>query len=172
MSSPDASAGSLSVEILPASRRGVFYPLQTFSKERDVDFRQIPVFVESPTDEALLMSLGEQISNRVLSLDSENRRLVHLAAVFACNFTNHMYDLSARILAGHGIPFSVLLPLIDETARKVHELPPCEAQTGPAVRFDQNVMQKHLDLLEDEGMKQLYKILSESIYDKLRPDED
>ena len=166
------TAGSMSQDVLPAARRGVLYPLQTFSRKRQVDFTQIPIFVESNTDEEQLMMLAELISNRVWALNEESRRYMHLAAVFACNFTNHMYDLASRILSERGIPFSALLPLIDETARKVHEMQPGEAQTGPAVRHDTNVIARHLALLNDEKMKEIYTLLSESIYDKLRPDAD
>jgi predicted short-subunit dehydrogenase-like oxidoreductase (DUF2520 family) len=148
------------------------YPMQTFSRKRQVDFAEIPIFVESRTDEERLMMMAELISNRVWVLDEENRRYLHLAAVFACNFTNHMYDLSARLLAERGIPFSVLLPLIDETARKVHEMSPREAQTGPAVRHDMNVIGKHVDMLSDPMVKEIYTLMSDSIYDKLRPNED
>ena len=166
------TSGSMSVDVLPSPRRGVIYPLQTFSRQRRVDLAEVPIFVESHSDEALLVTLAQNLSNRVLTLDSESRRRLHLAAVFACNFTNHMYDLSSRLLAERGIPFSVMLPLIDETARKVHELSPSQAQTGPAVRADHNVMDRHLQLLPDEQMRQIYQLLSQSIHDKLRPDED
>ena len=166
------TAGSMSADALPAPRRGVLYPMQTFSKNRAADFRRIPIFVESETDEALLMSLGEQISDRVLTLDGENRRILHLAAVFACNFTNHMYDLASRLLADHGIPFSVLLPLIDETVAKVHDMAPRDAQTGPAVRYDENVMRRQLAMLSDAQTAEIYKLLSQSIHDKLRPEEN
>ena len=88
-----------------------------------------------------------------------------MAAVFACNFTNHMYALCDRLLQKHGIPFEVMLPLIDETARKVHELKPAEAQTGPAVRYDENVIGKHLSLLADDPeCQELYEKISKSIY--------
>ena len=166
------TAGSMSQDVLPAPRRGVMYPMQTFSRKRQVDFAEIPIFVESRTDEERLMMMAELISNRVWVLDEENRRYLHLAAVFACHFTNHMYDLSARLLAERGIPFSVLLPLIDETARKVHEMSPREAQTGPAVRHDMNVIGKHMDMLSDPMVKEIYTLMSDSIYDKLRPNED
>ena len=111
-------------------------------------------------------------TDRVLTLDGENRRILHLAAVFACNFTNHMYDLASRLLADHGIPFSVLLPLIDETAAKVHDMAPRDAQTGPAVRYDENVMRRQLAMLSDAQTAEIYKLLSQSIHDKLRPEEN
>lgn len=162
------TAGSMSLDVLPMLRRGVFYPMQTFTKSRPVDFSQVPIFLESQTDMRLMELLARALSQQVYHLDGESRRYLHLSAVFACNFVNHMYDLSARILEAHDIPFRVMYPLIDETARKVHSLPPREAQTGPAVRYDKNVMQRHLDLLTDDpSMQEIYKLLSRSIHDKL-----
>lgn len=162
------TSGSMSIDVLKpyTSRPGVLYPLQTFSKERDVEFFYIPIFVEATNKEDLLqlLELGDQLSREVRVLSSDKRRLLHLAAVFACNFTNHLYSLAADILDEAELPFNVLLPLIDETAAKVHELTPYEAQTGPAVRYDQNVIQKHLDLLDDPRMKELYLRLSQSIH--------
>ena len=97
--------------------------------------------------------------------DSEQRRNIHLAAVFTCNFANHMYALGERLLQKNGLPFDILLPLIDETARKVHGLSPRSAQTGPAVRCDTGVIEKHLDMLADEPeMQRLYRLLSDDIH--------
>ena len=149
------TAGSMPLDVLPMLRRGVFYPMQTFSKQREVPFAGLPVFIESPTDAAVLRTLAESMGCGVYEMDSASRRYLHLAAVFACNFSNHMYDVCARVLARKGIPFEVMLPLIDETARKVHALTPREAQTGPAVRYDQTVMQRHVVLVEDEDLKQI-----------------
>ena len=144
----------------------MLYPLQTFSKDRDVEFFEIPIFVEATNKEDLLalLRLGDKFSRNVRFLPSDKRRLLHLAAVFACNFTNHLYMLAGDILDEAELPFDVLLPLIDETAAKIHELTPYEAQTGPAVRFDENVIQKHLDLLDDPRKKDLYLRLSQSIH--------
>lgn len=162
------TAGSMPLSTLPTLRRGVFYPMQTFSKSRPVDFRQIPIFLESTTDMPLLQSLAHDVSSVVYEMDGERRRHLHVAAVFACNFVNHMYDLSARLLQQQDIPFEVMLPLIDETASKVHALPPRQAQTGPAVRYDTNVMDRHLQLLSaDPSMQELYRLISRSIHDKL-----
>ena len=98
--------------------------------------------------------------------DSEQRRSLHLAAVFTCNFTNHMYALAAELLEKYHLPFDVMLPLIDETARKVHELAPRDAQTGPAVRYDENVMNKHLSMLADsQALQEIYKLMSKSIHE-------
>lgn len=164
------TAGSMSMDELPFERRGVFYPMQTFSKNKEVDFSIIPCFIEATNedDAQLLKKLALTISDTVYELDSENRKYLHLAAVFCCNFANHCFALSADLLKEHGnIPFSVMLPLIDETAGKLHTLSPQEAQTGPAVRWDTNVMDKHLQLLSDTpNCQKIYKLLSKSIHEE------
>ena len=166
------TAGSLPVDVLPAERRGVLYPLQTFSRARQIDFRQVPLFIESPSDEDFLLAIASQLSLTTWRMDGRRRGLLHLAAVFVCNFTNHMYDLGDHVAREAGVPFEVLLPLIDETARKVHQLSPGNAQTGPAVRLDRNVMERHLELLPGRREKEIYELLSRSIYDRLRLDKD
>ena len=159
-----------------ADRYGVLYPMQSFSKERRVDFAGIPVFIEGA--DPLIRQLAESISRRVYPLSTADRKYLHLAAVFACNFANHCYALAADVLERHGLPFDVLLPLIDETARKVHELHPLDAQTGPAVRYDENVINMQAALLSDPAVRELYERLSLSIhqkatsYDQLRLRED
>jgi Uncharacterized conserved protein len=164
------TAGSIPMNILKdkTERYGVFYPMQTFSKQREVDFKSIPIFVESNSaeDTCLLRAVASILSEKVYEATSEQRRYLHLAAVFTCNFANHMYALAAELLNKHNLPFEVMLPLIDETAEKVHQLTPAQAQTGPAIRFDRNVMDKHSDMLSDEPrFKEVYKLLSESIYE-------
>ena len=167
------TAGSVPMSILPQQNRGVLYPLQTFTKGRPVDMREVPFFIESDGDFLLLREVASRISQHVTEMDSQRRRYLHLAAVFCCNFTNHMYRLTEKMLAQHDIPFSVMLPLIDETARKVHNLSPAQAQTGPAVRWNQEVMQAQTNLLEREDLRQLYQIMSQSIHhDKLQSPED
>lgn len=165
------TAGSMPMELLReagARRYGVFYPMQTFSKRRRVDFSAIPCFTEAalPADAALLDELARDLGTVSYPLSSEKRRLLHLSAVFACNFANHCYALAGRIVEEAGIPFETLLPLIDETAAKVHELPPAAAQTGPAVRYDENVMATQLKLLEafGEDLTKTYRVLSKSIH--------
>ena len=151
-----------------AERYGVFYPMQTFSKQRAVDFREVPFFIEAkrPEDVELLKAVAGTLSEKVYEADSEQRRSLHLVAVFTCNFTNHMYALAAELLEKYHLPFDVMLPLIDETARKVHELPPCDAQTGPAVRYDENVINKHLSMLEGTpALQEIYKLMSKSIHE-------
>lgn len=159
------TAGSMPMEVLPYPRRGVLYPMQTFSRDRQVDFAEIPLFIESATDEPLLRELAQSISRHVYAMGSEQRKHLHVAAVLACNFVNHMYALSSDVLQEAGIPFEVMLPLIDETARKVHNLSPLQAQTGPAVRFDQNVMQAHEAMLPTD-VREIYRLLSQSIHRK------
>lgn len=164
------TAGSIAMDVWKGktARYGVFYPMQTFSKQRSVDFKEIPIFIEAAQkeDTELLKAIASVLSDKVFDADSRQRRSLHLAAVFACNFTNHLYVLTADLLKKYGLPFEVMLPLIDETARKVHELTPLEAQTGPAVRYDENIINEHLKMLSHEpGMREIYKLLSESILD-------
>ena len=167
------TAGSVPMGILPQRNRGVLYPLQTFTKGRPLDMREVPLFIESDSDINFLRQIACQISDNVREMDSSRRRYLHLAAVFCNNFTNHMYRITESMLAAHDIPFSVMLPLIDETARKVHDLSPVAAQTGPAVRWNEEVMAAQVKLLEREDLKQLYQIISKSIHhDKLQSQQD
>lgn len=159
------TAGSMPLSVFEgyAENGGVFYPMQTFSMEREVDFREIPLFIEGK--DKRIRELAESISEHVYELSSDDRKYLHLAAVFACNFTNHCYTLAAEVLEKKGLPFDVMLPLVDETARKVHELHPKEAQTGPAIRGDKNVMAAQAALL-DSRMQAIYNLMSESIQEK------
>lgn len=167
------TAGSVPMSVLPQRRKGVLYPLQTFTKGRPVDMRSVPLFVESEGGEELLLHVASQLSDIVIPMDSERRRYLHLAAVFCNNFTNHMYRITEELLSQHDIPFEVMLPIIDETARKVHSLTPAQAQTGPAVRWNQGVMEAQQNLLERDDLRQLYQIISKSIHhDKLQSQQD
>lgn len=162
------TAGSIPMDIFAghAERYGVIYPLQTFSKKRPVDFSVIPFFLEANTPETakVLQKVAVSVSGNVRFLSSEKRKQLHLAAVFACNFTNHIYALAVKLVAEQEIPADVLLPLIDETAAKIHNMSPAEAQTGPAIRYDENVINKHLTMLSDPDMKSIYQLLSQSIH--------
>ncbi len=163
------TAGSIPMNVWEGQieRYGVFYPMQTFSKQRKVDFSDIPIFVESNSaeDTRFLKDIAAVLSERVYEATSEQRKSLHLAAVFTCNFTNHMYTLAADLLEKYELPFEVMLPLIDETARKVHELNPHLAQTGPAIRYDKNVINNHLQMLVDEPqIQELYRLISKSIH--------
>lgn len=163
------TAGSIPAKVFDGYHGdfGVFYPFQTFSRNREVDFGEIPVFIEASDGQVLgvLRRLAANLSVKVYELASDKRKYLHLCGVLACNFVNHLYAVSESVLASQNIPFEVLLPLIDETARKIHDMPPHEAQTGPAVRYDANVMQGHLSLLEDERLKTIYELLSRNIYE-------
>ena len=164
------TAGSMPMSVFrgKALHYGVLYPMQTFSKQREVDFSIIPCFVEANDEFALkqIEGLAGQISHRVFQLSSEDRKYLHLSAVFACNFANHCYAASQKLLQQHGIPFDVMLPLIDETAAKVHGMTPKEAQTGPAVRYDENVIDKQIQLLENQPyFQKIYDCMSKSIHE-------
>lgn len=164
------TAGSMPMSVFrgKALHYGVLYPMQTFSKQREVDFSIIPCFIEANDEFALkqIESLAGQISHRVYQLSSEDRKYLHLSAVFACNFANHCYSASQELLQQHGIPFDVMLPLIDETAAKVHGMTPKEAQTGPAVRYDENVIGKQIQLLENQPyFQKIYDCMSKSIHE-------
>ena len=149
---------------------GVLYPMQTFSKMREVDFSVIPFFIEANTSESAskLQQLAEKLSGNVRFLSSDKRKNLHLAAVFACNFTNHIYALAVKLLEQQDIPADVLLPLIDETVAKIHTMPPRVAQTGPAIRYDENVINKHLAMLGDSDMRSIYRLISQSIHKEAR----
>lgn len=167
------TAGSIPMDIFKGRvhRYGVLYPMQTFSKERLVEFSGIPVFIEASDAAALetVRALASTVSGRVETLSSDDRRYIHLAAVFACNFVNHCYALSADILASRGVPFDVMLSLVDETARKVHEISPAAAQTGPAMRYDMNVIGAQAGMLGDCPMvKEIYELMSRSIHQKAK----
>jgi predicted short-subunit dehydrogenase-like oxidoreductase (DUF2520 family) len=162
------TSGSVGMDVLQivSSRYGVFYPLQTFSKTRDVDFSDIPVCIEASNVDSYisLNELAGEISNDVRKINSTRRQTIHLAAVFASNFTNYMYRLAEEILENENIPFDIVKPLIRETAKKIEEKPPTDAQTGPAVRKDIKIIEKHLGLLKnDPEKKEIYELLSKLI---------
>lgn len=163
------TSGSLPIEVLSAmSRRtGVFYPLQTFSRSTPVDMSQVPVFVEGSTPgiEARIMDMARQVTERVYSADSPLRKRMHIAAVFACNFTNHLWAIADDLLRADGLDLpSVLGPLLQETLRKALASPagPAAGQTGPAVRGDEQVMSAHKAALTPE-LAEVYDLLSRSI---------
>lgn len=163
------TAGSLPLDVFQgmAMHYAVLYPMQTFSKSEEVDFSGIPCFIEANDEYAhgVVADLAHQLSGHIYELSSADRKYLHLSAVFACNFVNHCYAISQDVLEKHGIPFEVMLPLIDETARKVHRLSPHDAQTGPAVRYDQNVIRNQAALLRDNPLlKDIYERMSLSIH--------
>ncbi|MRX70012.1 Predicted oxidoreductase, contains short-chain dehydrogenase (SDR) and DUF2520 domains [Flavobacterium resistens] len=147
------------------NRRGVFYPLQSFSKNKAVNFSVIPMCLEAENsaDFDLLEKTAKTISNAVFAIDSEQRKALHVAAVFVNNFTNHLYQIGQEICDEHRVLFEVLKPLIQETAEKINTLDPIDAQTGPAKRNDSNTIEAHLAFLNNENQKNIYNILTQSI---------
>lgn len=169
------TSGSVSMDVLSLHHRyGVFYPLQTFTKDRKVDMESVPLCLEA-RDEAdliLLKKLAGTISKKVYEVDSEQRRALHLAAVFVNNFTNHLYHIGQQICDDKGLPFDILQPLIGETADKIVQMTPYDAQTGPARRGDFDTIEKHVEQLKNSGFGEVYAILSKSIgklYFNLKP---
>ena len=167
------TAGSVPMEAIPAkfARRGVFYPMQTFTKGRAVDFRPIPIFLEASTPELLaeLEEVAQRLSDRVIPADSERRSKIHLAAVFACNFANHMYTLGEEIARSAGLDFDVLRALVAETAAKACDAAsPRDVQTGPAVRGDRTTQERHEALIADPRMKEIYQTISQNIWETSR----
>ena len=162
------TSGSLSMEVLKecSENYGVLYPLQTFSKTRKVDFSHIPLCIEANTKEGLQMirSLAADLSDAVREIDSEQRKILHLAAVFASNFPNFMYNIAGQILSDNKLDFKLLLPLIAETSKKVERMNPEEAQTGPAKRGDQKTMETHLEMLKTyPEYRKIYQLLNDAI---------
>lgn len=150
-----------------AGQTGVFYPLQTFSKDVPLDYRHIPFFIEASTQatEKKLMDLARKVSDKVYYASSSRRKGLHIASVFACNFVNHMWSIADNLLYELDLDITVLQPLIEETIRKAMTNSPQSVQTGPAVRGDETTIREHLDMLEDKPeIRELYKKISTSIY--------
>ena len=168
------TAGSVPMDIwreAGALKYGVLYPMQTFSKESRIDWSQVPLFIEGSSALVLesIKELALTISPDVTPLSSEGRKKLHLAAVFTCNFSNHMYAIAEQLLATEGVPFRVMLPLVRETARKVECIKPHDAQTGPAVRGDRKIIDEHLALLKDNpDYAELYRLISIDINKDLK----
>ena len=167
------TSGTQGLETLApfAVNYGVLYPLQTLSKARELDLTRVPLLIEANTPENLarIRALAEQLSSHVLEKDSLSRRKLHLAAVFANNFANLMFRMAREIAEDTGVDPELLQPLIDETAEKLHAMSPDEAQTGPAVRWDENIMREHLRMLAGKPeLAELYRNLSEAIRQRSR----
>ncbi len=160
------TSGSVPMQVLAKhSDYGVFYPLQTFSKGRSLNFKTIPICIEanSEKNDVFLSRLARSISDVQHRINSVQRRSLHLAAVFANNFTNHLYHIAHSVCTDHEVPFSILNPLILETAAKVSQGAPYQMQTGPAKRGDHQTQQRHLALLEVQAQKDIYTLLSSAI---------
>lgn len=162
------TSGSQPLGILEktTSQIAVFYPLQTFSKTKKVDFSQIPFCLEANSEKTLniISDLAKSLSTKIYHLTSEQRATIHVAAVFACNFSNHFLTIADDILTKNKLDFEILKPLLRETLEKAFVIPPKEAQTGPAKRGDKNTIKKHLDFLENEkNYKEIYQLITNSI---------
>lgn len=160
------TSGSISIDDLSNNnRKGVFYPLQTFSKTKTVDFTAVPLCLESQntSDFQLLETVARIISDKTYAINSEQRKALHVSAVFVNNFVNHLYLLGNEICLEHQVPFEILKPLIKETAEKVMVLSPAEAQTGPAKRMDFETIKSHLAHLSDDSQRNIYELLTQSI---------
>ena len=145
-------------------KHGVMYPLQTFSKTKEIDFTSFPIFVEgSDEGEKDIFTFVRSFSNDVRLLTSTNRSKLHLAAVFACNFSNHMFHLSEKLLSDLDMTFQNIQPLVEETLKKAIELNPSQSQTGPAMREDDETISIHLEMLKDEKLRAMYQIITDSI---------
>jgi len=160
------TSGSVAMDELQVKRKGVFYPFQTFSKQvKEMDFSQISILIEAEKEKdlKLLKRLGDLLSEKVQAIDSRQRLALHIGGVFVSNFVNRLYAEADIILSENDLSFDLLKPLITEVARKVQNLSPEEAQTGPAVRGDRKILEKHLEFIKDAKQKEIYKILSERI---------
>ena len=162
------TSGSQPMEVVKSYSKhyGVIYPIQTFSKKRELDFKEIPLCVEGNTVpvKERIKKLAEKLSDKIYEIDSAQRKELHLAAVFASNFPSYLYQVAGKLLENQGLSFAMLRPLIFETAHKVMLLNPEEAQTGPAKRGDESIMNMHKNMLKnDKDLLKIYTILSEGI---------
>lgn len=162
------TSGSVAMEALSGAslNYGIFYPLNTFSKEKGIDFSNTPICIEGNTtsNKEKLVRLGKVISGDVRIITSEERQIIHMAAVFVSNFTNHMYGIAEDILESHELPFDILKPLIMETAQKIWKHKPADAQTGPAVREDISTIDTHMEILgKFPEFKKIYEMMTKDI---------
>ncbi|MEI8114559.1 MAG: F420-dependent NADP oxidoreductase [Bacteroidia bacterium] len=163
------TAGSVPMNILDgfSINYGVFYPVQTFSKNRKIDFLDIPICIEAnhPANLMKLQELASKLSSSVHQINSDDRKTLHLAALFANNFVNHFYSIGESLLQNKKLNFDLLKPLIRETAEKIESIPPADAQTGPAKRNDQIVINEHIKMLQDQpDLQKIYRLMTESIF--------
>ncbi|MDE6443819.1 MAG: DUF2520 domain-containing protein [Muribaculaceae bacterium] len=165
------TSGSVPMQVLEGSAPslGVFYPLQTFTKDAEMTYSDIPFFIEgnNPETDSILKGLASLVSDTVIEADSAKRKQLHLASVFACNFSNYLVDVADRILHEKGMDYTLLLPLLRRTVAKLEKIPPDKAQTGPAARKDIPVIEAHLGMLAGTPeLQEIYRLLSAGIMDK------
>ena len=162
------TSGTVSCQCLKdyAEQYGVIYPLQTFTKSQDMRKLEVPLCLESDfagEHKTLMWELARELSPTCYEVSEAQRAKMHVAAVFACNFSNAMYQIAYKLLKENGLPFEILLPVLHQTVEKVSQMTPAEAQTGPAVRGDVNVMRAQISTLSDDRLKELYRLVSELI---------
>jgi len=162
------TSGNTSMDTIDSKNRsGVYYPLQSFSKDKQVQWSQIPLLLEASNenDLQLLQKLAKSMTDKVYMINSQQRSSIHLTAVFVNNFVNHMYTIGDDLCQQEQIPFEIFIPLIQQTTKSLDTTPPLAAQTGPAVRGDQNTIASHLDQLKNPLLKEIYKSITRSILD-------
>ncbi len=162
------TSGAVDINAIAGNRKGVFYPLQSFTKNAIINFNEIPFCLETSKkdDFNLLENVAKSIGKKIYQVDSEQRKKLHVAAVFVNNFTNHMYTIANDICEKNKIPFEILYPLIEETAKKIQSISPKDAQTGPAKRNDVQTIQNHLENLNLQQQK-IYQLLTKSIQNSI-----
>lgn len=160
------TSGSMPLDTLAGNyRKGTLYPMQTFSKAKALDYTEVPFFIhaEEKDDIKILENVAQKISKHVSIANDEKRKYIHLTAVVACNFVNHLYTKAKELADSQNIPFSYFFPLIEETTQKIMQIEPKAAQTGPAVRGDKRVIQLHEEIISDAELKEIYKVINFSI---------
>lgn len=159
------TSGTASIEKLQNNRKGVIWSIQSFRKYQETDYSKIPFLIESNSngDSIVLENLIKKVSEFVYLKNSEDRLKAHLGAVIANNFVNHLYSISQELLSEAKLPFSILLPIIEEETRKVHSFDPKNIQTGPAARGDQKTIENHLNIIQEPELKEIYRLISERI---------
>ena len=163
------TSGSLDFSIMDnKNRRGVFYPLQTLSKNKEIELAKVPICIESENnkDLVLLETISKYIGCKTYKIDYNERKILHLAAIFSNNFVNHMFTIAKEILDDKNLDFNILKPLINETVDKIHKLDPENAQTGPAIRNNNEIILNHIKTLKKDDHKKLYELMTKLIKDK------
>ena len=163
------TSGSLDLSIIDSkNRRGVFYPLQTLSKNKEIELAKVPICIESENnkDLVLLETISKYIGCKTYKIDYNERKILHLAAIFSNNFVNHMFTIAKEILDDKNLDFNILKPLINETVDKIHKLDPENAQTGPAIRNNNEIILNHIKTLKKDDHKKLYELMTKLIKDK------
>ena len=163
------TSGSLDLSIIDnKNRRGVFYPLQTLSKNKEIELAKVPICIESENnkDLVLLETISKYIGCKTHKIDYNQRKILHLAAIFSNNFVNHMFTIAKEILDDKNLDFNILKPLINETVDKIHKLDPENAQTGPAIRNNNEIILNHIKTLKKDDHKKLYELMTKLIKDK------